>query len=155
MKRGEWVAAGLLWALLLALAACGSARNGIEVSGALALLSLPTDTGAFYMTITNNTGQDDRLTGISAPGCGVVELHEMRMEGDMMTMRPVEGGEVRVPAGESVEFGPGGVHAMCLQKTGEFAVGDQVEVSLLFANAGEVVAGFEVIDPAGGVDSDG
>jgi copper(I)-binding protein len=72
-----------------------------------------------------------------------------------MMMERVEGGEIAVPAGESVELKPGGLHAMCLQKTGEFAVGQLVDVTLNFANAGEIQVSAQVIDPAGRVPTEG
>ncbi len=143
----------LVW-LTIAIALVGCSGGGgdadIEVTGITANLSLPTDTGALYMTITNHSNEDDSLIGATVPGCGVMELHEMRMEGEVMTMQQVEGGQIPIPAGESVELARGGLHVMCLQKSGEFAVGETVEVTLNFANAGEIEVSAEVIDPAGG-----
>lgn len=143
----------LVW-LTIAIALVGCSGGGgdadIEVTGITANLSLPTDTGALYMTITNHSNEDDSLLSATVPGCGVMELHEMRMEGEVMTMQQVEGGQIPIPAGESVELARGGLHVMCLQKSGEFAVGETVEVTLNFANAGEIEVSAEVIDPAGG-----
>ena len=110
-------------------------------------LTLPTEMGAVYLTITNGTDQDEVLTGASVPGCTTIELHEMRMEDDVMVMRPVEGGQIVIPAGETVELKQGGLHIMCIGKTGEFTVGDKVPVTLEFSSAGSVEVTAEVIAP--------
>jgi copper(I)-binding protein len=127
--------------------ACSVGRGQVEVSQVTANLALPSDTGAIYMRIENQTDSEERLIGASVPGCGVIELHEMAMEGDVMRMRPVEGGAIVIPAGEVVELAPGGLHVMCIDKTGEFAVGDTVPVNLQFAVAGEIQVGAEVVPP--------
>ena len=54
--------------------------------------------GAGYMTITNNGSQPDRLVGGSLPQAGKFEVHEMRLENNVMTMRPVPGGLRSNPA---------------------------------------------------------
>jgi periplasmic copper chaperone A len=144
MKRLLLFAALLLAAI--ALAACGS-DEGLQVENVQANLTLPTETGAVYMTITNQSDEDERLLGAMVPGCGSIELHEMAMTDDVMVMRQVEGGEILIPAGQTVELKQGGLHVMCLGKTGQFAVGDTVEVTLAFANAGMMVVTAEVIAP--------
>lgn len=141
---------GLLW-----LAACGSGGSGrLEVSGVRANLTLPSDTGAVYMTIANGTDQDERLLGATVPGCGAIELHEMTMDGDVMIMRQVEGGELPIPAGETVELVPSGLHVMCIGKTGNYAVGDTIPVTLEFAAAGTIEVTAEVVAP-GEMDMEG
>jgi copper(I)-binding protein len=139
--------------LLTALVACtsndgvGETTDGLKIERVKANLTLPTETGAVYMTITNNTDEDEKLVAASVPGCAAVELHEMRMDGDVMTMRQVEGGEIAIPAGEMVELKQGGLHIMCIGKTGEFTVGDTVPVTLEFAKAGTMEVQAEVIAP--------
>ncbi len=139
--------------ILTALVACtsnggeGDANDGLKVEMVKANLTLPSETGAVYMTITNGTDEEERLVAASVPGCDAVELHEMRMDGDVMIMRQVEGGEIIIPAGETVELKQGGLHVMCIGKTGEYAVGDTVPVTLEFAKAGTVEVQAEVIAP--------
>ena len=48
--------------------------------------------GGGYLSITNTGAASDRLIGGSFPLASKVEVHEMRMEGDVMRMKPVEGG---------------------------------------------------------------
>ncbi|MEZ4518538.1 MAG: copper chaperone PCu(A)C [Chloroflexota bacterium] len=151
--------------LLVLLAACGGQTGDttgdmsdgeLVVDTISANLSLPTATGAVYMHITNHTDQDDALIGAAVPGCGVVELHEMSMDGDVMVMRPVEGGKIVVPAGETVVLQPGGLHVMCMDKTVEYAIGDMVPVTLEFETAGTRELTAEVVAPgesSGNMDS--
>lgn len=40
-----------------------------------------------FMTITNTGAQPDRLIGGSAVPAGIFEVHEMKMEGNVMKMR--------------------------------------------------------------------
>lgn len=151
MKRCSLLPCILL--ILTALVACTSnggdseATDELKVEMVKANLTLPTETGAVYMTITNNTDEEEKLVAASVPGCDAVELHEMRMDGDVMVMRQVEGSEIIIPAGETVELKQGGLHVMCIGKTGEYAIGDTVPVTLEFAKAGMVEVQAEIIAP--------
>lgn len=92
--------------------------------------------GAGYFTITN-PGAADKLLGAASPRAKKVELHQMKMDGAMMSMRPVEGG-VDVPAGGSVQFAPGGYHLMFIDIDAPFADGQSIPVTLTFEKAGAV-----------------
>ena len=146
---------GLLPILLIVLAACGGAGGEdagtpgeLTVDNITAVLTLPSETGAVYMRIVNNTDSDDALLGASVPGCGTVELHEMTMVDDVMIMRQLEGNRLPIPAGETVMLERGGLHVMCFGKTGEFTVGQAVPITLEFENAGTIEVSAEVTDPA-------
>jgi hypothetical protein len=132
--------------LLLFTAAC-TGGGGIVVEDAKANLTLPSTTGAVYMTITNESDEDDALVRADVPGCGSVELHEMKMDGDVMVMQQVPGGEIPIPAGETVELMQGGLHVMCIDKTGTFELGDTVGVTLEFAKAGRVQVDADIVAP--------
>lgn len=137
--------------LVLLLAACGSGSadnvGDLTVENITANLTLPTETGAVYMQITNGGDTDDALIDATIPGCGTVELHEVVMVNDVMTMQQIEGNRIPIPAGESVMLKRGGLHVMCIDKTGDFAIGDSVPVTLVFENAGTIEVAAEVIDP--------
>ena len=62
-------------------------------------------TGAF-MQITSTQG--GKLVSAASPLAGVVEIHEMKMEGNVMKMAAVAG--LDLPAGKTVELKPGGQH---------------------------------------------
>lgn len=99
----------LLAALLAGPALAQSAA--VQVEGAWARASVPgqTGTGAF-MKLTARDGA--KLVGASSPAAGVTEVHEMKMEGDVMKMRAVPA--LDLPAGKAVELKPGGYHLMLL-----------------------------------------
>lgn len=93
--------------------------------------------GGGFVTITNNGAEDDVLISASSPAAGVVELHEMKMENDVMVMREKESG-IAIPAGATVELKPGGLHIMFMKVGEPFAEGKPVPVSLTFEKAGTV-----------------
>jgi len=71
-------------------------------------------TSAVYMTLTNNTDEDVRLVGAQTDVAGVVEIHESSMNDEgVMQMRPLTDG-LSIPAGETVELRPGGLHLMLM-----------------------------------------
>lgn len=135
----------------------------IEVTDAWARPSpMVATAGAVYMLITNRGDQDDALLAVSIADdvAGKVELHESRAvepgeaTGDMaggdmgttdstmapmMEMVPVD--RIEVPAGGTVSLQPGGYHVMLLDLVSPLDEGDQLELTLTFDVAGEVVVG--------------
>ncbi len=89
-------------------------------------------TAAIYMTLTSPSG--DKLTGASTPLAGKTGVHETRMSGDVMRMRPVEGG-LDLPAGMPVKLAPGGYHLMLEGLKQPLNAGQEVPVHLTFQNA--------------------
>jgi hypothetical protein len=68
-------------------------------------------TGAF-MQITAPAAST--LVSVSTPVAGVAEVHEMKMDGDVMRMRPLTKG-LELPAGKAVQLQPGGYHLMLME----------------------------------------
>lgn len=93
--------------------------------------------GGGYITITNSGKEADRLVSAESPRSGTVELHEMAMNGDVMVMRPLEKG-IEIPAGETVELKPGGLHLMFMKVGQPFKQGETVPVTFTFEKAGKV-----------------
>ena len=124
----------LFFLIPTALVACG---GGIEVDGLWGRVSpVGAANGAFYMQITNDAGEDDALVAVHSPACRTVELHESQMDEEgVMRMGPVAGGQIELPAGETVALQPGGLHAMCVGLTAPFTEGDRVPLTLVFADA--------------------
>lgn len=87
-------------------------------------------TGAF-MSITAKT--DLRLVGASSAAAGVTEVHEMKMNGDVMQMRAVSG--LDLPAGKAVALQPGGFHVMLLDLKAALPKDATVPLTLLFKDA--------------------
>ncbi len=120
--------------LLLAAFCCGPlSAQVIEITDAWVRLSVPGQkaTGGF-MKITAKDGA--RLVGVTSPMAGVAEVHEMKMEGDVMKMRAVSGG-LDLPAGRTVELKPGGYHLMLMDLKAPLAKGSTVVLSLVFKDA--------------------
>jgi copper(I)-binding protein len=67
-------------------------------------------TGAF-MQITAPAAST--LVSVSTPAAGLAEVHEMKMDGDVMRMRPLPKG-LELPAGKAVQLKPGGYHLMLM-----------------------------------------
>jgi len=124
--------------LALTLAGCGDS-GALTVTDAWSR-SLPAtaDTGAVYFTITNHSGQDDALTGVSVPVAKMAELHRSTMTGDVMKMAPVPNGVVDIPNGETVKFEPGGLHVMLMGLTAPLTAGESFAATLHFRNAGDI-----------------
>lgn len=96
--------------VLLTLADC-SPKPVLRVDGAWVRLSAtPKAPAAGYFTLHGGP-KADRLMDVSSPVVIRTELHESMTAGNMSSMKPIEGG-VDVPAGGTVEFKPGGKHAM-------------------------------------------
>jgi hypothetical protein len=83
-------------------------------------------TGAF-MRITSQ--QPAKLLEAASPVAGVVEIHEMAMEGNVMRMRAVPA--LELPAGRAVELKPGGYHVMLMDLKRTLKEGESVPVTLL------------------------
>lgn len=112
--------------------------------------------GGGYLAVTNEGKADDRLlsVAVSPERAGKVQLHEMKVENDVMKMREVDGG-IAVPAGQTVELKPGGLHIMFLDIPKPFVDGETIKATLTFEKAGPVEVEFTVGQPAGGEKQDG
>jgi copper(I)-binding protein len=99
--------------------------------------------GAGYMTITNTGTAPDRLVGGSSDMSSRFEIHEMTMDNGIMKMRPLAKG-LEIKPGQTVEFKPGGYHAMFLGLKKPFEKGQQVKATLEFEKAGKVDVPFTV-----------
>lgn len=88
-------------------------------------------TGAF-MTLTAKNGL--KLVSVSSPAAGIAEVHEMKMEGDIMRMRAVTGG-LDLPAGKAVEFKPGGYHIMLMDLKAALPKDSHTALTLVFKDA--------------------
>jgi len=96
-----------------------------------------------FMTITNTGDSDDRLVAVTGD-FPRIELHTTEMDGDIARMVKQEDG-IMIPAGESVALEPGGFHVMFMGLNGDpFEVDEQVGVTLMFENAGEIEVMFKV-----------
>ena len=99
--------------------------------------------GGGYMKITNTGTASDRLIGGSTDISDSFEVHEMKMEGDVMKMRPVAGG-LEIKPGQTVTFDPSGYHVMFVDLKKQLVQGERFKATLEFAKAGKVEVDFAV-----------
>lgn len=90
-----------------------------------------------FLVIKNAGTTADRLIGATADFAGKVEIHEMTMDGDVMKMRPVEGG-IEIPPGGEVTLKPGSFHIMFMGLKHGLKQGDEEKGTLVFEKAGSV-----------------
>jgi len=116
----------------LAIASSTLYAQTVEVKDAWVRTSVPGQqaTGAF-MKITAKDGA--QLVSASSPVAGVVEVHEMKMAGDVMQMRAVPA--LDLPAGKTVELKPGGYHVMLMDLKTALPKGSTVPLTLVFKDA--------------------
>ena len=88
-------------------------------------------TGAF-MKITSK--DNAKLIAVSSPVAGVAEIHEMKMEKDVMKMAALPNG-LDLPAGKAVELKPGGYHVMLMDLKAPLAKDATVPLTLTLQDA--------------------
>jgi periplasmic copper chaperone A len=122
MKR--WAVAAVT-AMALAAHAQRSADIDVKSAWARPTVAGQMGTGAF-MHLTSKEGA--RLLGASSDVAGVVEIHEMAMEGNVMQMRPIR--SLDLPPGITIELKPGGHHMMLMDLKRPLATGEKIKVEL-------------------------
>jgi hypothetical protein len=116
------------------------------IEGAWVRASVPGQqaTGAF-MRITAK--EPMQLVGASTPVAGVAEVHEMKMEGDVMRMRAA--GSIELPVGRAFELKPGGYHLMLQDLKKPLETGSTVPLTLVFRNGKGVESRMDLRLPVG------
>jgi copper(I)-binding protein len=131
-------------AALAALLAASPAIAQVTVADVWVRATVPQQqaSGAF-MTLTAAGGA--RLVEARSPVAGVVEIHEMVMDGNVMRMRAMPG--LDLPAGKPVALAPGGYHVMLMSLKQTLNAGDTVPLTLVFETADRVRQTIEVRAP--------
>lgn len=119
-------------ALAATLLAAFAAQAQTSVKDAWVRATVPHQgaTGAF-MVITSAQGGE--LVGAASPVAGTVEVHEMKMDGDVMKMAAID--KLALPAGQAVELKPGSYHVMLMNLKKEIKAGEAVPVTLTVKGA--------------------
>jgi copper(I)-binding protein len=84
-------------------------------------------TGAFMQL---KSAEGAALLAAESPVAGVVEIHEMKMDNNVMKMRAVP--KLELPAGQAVDLKPGGYHVMLMDLKQPLKQGDSVPIKLKF-----------------------
>src|SRR5258708_37765628 len=114
--------------LALALLAAAAAAHGqVEARAAWVRGTAPGQTTAgAYMELTSDRRAS--LLGAESPAAGSAEIHEMKMEGNVMRMRAVT--MLELPPGKTVELKPGGHHMMLVDLKRPLKKGELVPIRL-------------------------
>lgn len=94
-------------------------------------------TGGGFLTITNKGTTPDRLIAARSAVSNKAEVHEMKMDGNVMRMRELEKG-LEIPPGATVTLKPGGFHIMFMELKAPFAKDARIPVTLVFEKAGSI-----------------
>jgi copper(I)-binding protein len=116
------------------LAAQWAAAANITVSDAWARATMPGQpVSAAYMQLRSDA--DAKLVGVSSSVVPQVEVHEMKMEGDVMIMREVKA--LDLPKGKTVTLEPGGFHIMLMNLKQPIAAGEVIPLTLMIESGGK------------------
>ncbi len=142
------------FAMALALTAFGSVGWASEVTlGDLtigtpfAFATSPNASAAGgYMTITNTGTEADTLIAVEADFAGPM-LHKTTVDDQGVARMEHQMGGIEIPAGETVELAPGGLHVMFMQLSEQMVEGESRTATLIFEKAGPVEVSFDILRP--------
>ena len=92
---------------------------------------------AGYLTIENLSDTDAKLLSVSSSFAKKVEIHQMKMDGKVMKMRPIKDG-LFIPAGEVMYLKPDGFHLMFMMLNMQIIPQQTHRITLTFRNIGSV-----------------
>jgi len=112
---------------LVLLAAAAAAHGQVEVRAAWVRGTVDGQTTAgAYMQLTSDRRAS--LLGAESPAARSAEIHEMKMDGNVMRMRAVP--RLELPPGKTVELKPGGYNMMLVDLKRPLKKGDLVPIRL-------------------------
>lgn len=132
-----------IFAGIVLLCVAYSAHAGLKVTDAWVKATVPGQPVAgAYMTLT--ASEDLKVIGASSPVARVVEIHEMRMVGDVMKMRQLN--DITLAKGKSVTLTPGGYHLMLQDIKHQIKAGEVVPLVIVIQdkNAKQYKISFDV-----------
>jgi periplasmic copper chaperone A len=129
MKRSS-----ILILAFLTLAAKGWAGELAVIEGyALKSLTPMAKSAAVYFTVSN-TGEADRMIGISTQAAVMAMIHESKIVDGIASMDMLDG--VDVPAGGTVAMAQGGLHVMLTGLKAPLKEGETLSLDVAFEKAG-------------------
>ncbi|MGP0015733.1 copper chaperone PCu(A)C [Pseudomonas sp.] len=129
----------LMLSLLALLSVPAFAGTRVDDAWVRATVPGQPSTGAF-MRITSS--DDAKLLEAKSPVAKIVQIHQSKMDNDVMSMQPVA--FVPLPAGKTVAIEPEGYHVMLIDLVGQVKEGDEVPLTLVVENAKGVKESIEV-----------
>ena len=119
-------------AMSTAFAASAAAQVTVREPWIRATVPAAQATGAFMELVSQ---QDGRLVEVRSPAAGIIEIHQMSMQGDRMMMSAVE--SLDLPAGKLVALASGGYHIMMMDLKRQMKAGETVPMTLVIENKGK------------------
>lgn len=98
---------------------------------------------AGYFTLNNAAAQQAILTAVTSDAFKRIELHQHSHTDGMMRMEQIE--QIVIPAEDSVELSPGGLHLMMFEPTKALEVGQAVELILHFADGQQLAVSLPAV----------
>jgi len=144
MAAGTQASMGTQEAGGMSMGGTGTPAAGSTAMGNMGTMDTEPATSAAYMVIKNSGGQPDALMSAKTDAAKAVELHNMKMDNDVMTMFQVP--QIDIPANGQVELSSGGYHIMLIGLTRDLKAGDKVMLTLNFQNNGSVTVEADVRD---------
>ncbi len=116
------------------IAASLPAAAGVSITDVWARATMPGQkvSGA-YMKIVSDS--DAKLVAAASAAVPRVEMHEMKMDGDVMRMREVKA--IDLPKGKPVSLEPGGYHIMLMNLKQPIKPGERIPLTLTFESGGK------------------
>lgn len=87
-------------------------------------------TGGVFLQIESSS--DARLVDAHSDAAASAELHEMKLDNNIMRMRAID--QLALPAGKAVTLKPGGYHLMLMGLKNQVKVGDVIPLTLVIEN---------------------
>jgi hypothetical protein len=130
IRRLRLAALHLTAVVLTTLPVAAIAQVSVENAWVRGTVPAQKATGAF-MRLKSAT--PTALVNATTPAAGRVELHEMRMENDVMKMKAVP--KIDIAAGKPTDLKPGGLHVMLFDLKKPLLKGESIQMTLEFQDA--------------------
>jgi len=129
--------------LALVLSAC-TIPGDIEIHQAWVRPTAQDDNAAAYFTIHNYSANADELIGVTSTVADVAEIHESKIENDVMQMSMLT--SLPIAAGQEIIFTPGGLHIMLANVKQELVLGENIGLILHFKNHADITVEVHIED---------
>ena len=133
----------VLLTLTILLGSC-STTGEMEVHQAWIRPTAKGENAAVYLTMHNHSTTEDELTGATTTVADVVEVHESKVENDIMQMNKIS--SLPIAADEEIIFTPGGLHIMLIDIKQELILGEHIGLILHFKNHEDIVVEVHIED---------
>ena len=121
-----------------------AATEDIEVHSAWVRPTAQGENAAVYLTLYNHTDTADELLSVSSSAADVIEIHESKMENDIMQMNMLM--SLPIAAEEEIVFTPGGLHIMLVNIKEELVLGGHIDIILHFKNHADIAVEVHIED---------